>query len=82
MTTLDDPEEMQTFHYIIKENLRYVNGCVGFIDGLSIERLSPVWKKHVHRRLPDIVISEHCLERDVPVHWTVPTNTEVFLRSL
>ena len=27
MTTLDNPEEdMQTFHYIIKENLKYVNG--------------------------------------------------------
>ena len=30
MTTLDKQEDVQTFHYIIQENLRFVNNLAGF----------------------------------------------------
>ena len=32
MTTLNNPKKMQTFHYIIKENLRYVR-CWNCLEG-------------------------------------------------
>ena len=30
MTTLDNQEDVQTFHYIIQENLKYVTNLAGF----------------------------------------------------
>lgn len=58
MTTLDNPEDdLQTFHYIIKENLRYENGdCVpdnrdhfmfGTSKRMSLKRAAAKIQKHI-----------------------------------
>lgn len=45
MTTLNNQEDVQTFHYIIQENLRYVRTFAGFRKGL-LTRLMKTKTRH------------------------------------
>ena len=51
MTTLDNQEDMQTFHYIIRENLRYANlarlFCLLTVD--HVNKIKPGCRSEVAR---------------------------------